>query len=365
MWTKVHSFFLIMGGIVAQTKDGPRIIHYRDVVGPMGGDPTLSPEGASTTPTVAQYSRHAQGPSESTIVDKEEVKVSVQHTSATEGRLSSLMTLNPPFAQLKIEKEEIDDKSKGDGLAKAIVLIQTLYFLIQLLARVAQRLTITKLEIMTLAYALLCGMLYLFWWHKPYNVQRPISVRIEDFTPQVPPPTGKGGIARIMNGGFVLNLHRSIIGDGEGLEVLQELADDPELSMNINLHRLATASSFLTATAFGGVHCIAWNFEFTTRAERLVWNVSAALVTTIPLVWITMVILGYFVDRLKRWCGDGRARGYVQALLGVPLFVLVFGLVCAYFICRVILVVEAFVLLSDLSPGARASLNWSSFIPHR
>ncbi|KAF7424265.1 hypothetical protein PC9H_009571 [Pleurotus ostreatus] len=123
-----------------------------------------------------------------------------------------------------IEKEEIDDKSKGDALAKAIVVIQTSYFLIQLLARVARRLTITKLEIMTLAYALLCGMLYAFWWHKPYNVQRPISIRIQNFKPQPPPrkPAGGGYLARIMNGGFILNLHGSIVGDGEGLEVLGE-----------------------------------------------------------------------------------------------------------------------------------------------
>ncbi|KAL4265160.1 hypothetical protein AB1N83_003926 [Pleurotus pulmonarius] len=166
-----------------------------------------------------------------------------------------------------------------------------------------------------------------------------------------------------MSGGFILNVHRSVIGDGEGLEVL-EISGDFELSMNVNLHRLATISSFLTATAFGGVHCIAWNFEFTTPVERLIWNISAALVTTIPLVWISMVILGYSVDRLKRWCGKCWAQQCVHILVGVPLFVLVFALVCAYFVCRVILVVEAFVLLRDLPPGARATVDWSSFIPH-
>ncbi|KAF4565303.1 hypothetical protein EYR36_001873 [Pleurotus pulmonarius] len=261
---------------------------------------------------------HAKGASEISAADEKE---DVDHRH---GHLSDVMgqpfdnkakdsPSNFPFAQLKIEKGEIEDKSKGDGLAKAIVVIQTAYFLIQLFARVAQRLIITKLEIMTLAYALLCGMLYIFWWHKPYNVQRPISVSIEKFNPHPSPSKGKSGIARIMSGGFILNVHRSVIGDGEGLEVL-EISGDFELSMNVNLHRLATISSFLTATAFGGVHCIAWNFEFTTPVERLIWNISAALVTTIPLVWISMVILGYSVDRLKRWCGKCWAQQCVHIL---------------------------------------------------
>ncbi|KAL4261375.1 hypothetical protein AB1N83_008264 [Pleurotus pulmonarius] len=325
-WTSVHSFFLVMGGIINRAEDGTtQIVHYRDVV------PQIPPQSS-------------------------EDRQSLPDDAAQP----------PPFELPTIDKEEIDDKSKGDALAKAIVVIQTSYFLIQLLARVARRLTITKLEIMTLAYALLCGMLYAFWWHKPYNVQRPISIRIQNFKPQPPPqkPAGGGYLARIMNGGFVLNLHGSIVGDGEGLEVLGELNGELELSMNVNLHRVATISSFMTATAFGGVHCIAWNFEFITRPERLIWNICSALVTAIPLVWIVMVLLGYFVDQLRNKCANALFKRFIHVALGIPLFVLVFILVCAYFLCRVILVVEAFVLLRDLPPSAAASVDWTSFIPH-
>ncbi|KAG9224719.1 hypothetical protein PTI98_010125 [Pleurotus ostreatus] len=111
-WTSVHSFFLLMGGIINRAEDGTtQSVHYRDVV------PQTSPQSSE---------------------DRQSLPDDVAQP--------------PPFEWPTIEKEEIDDKSKGDALAKAIVVIQTSYFLIQLLARVARRLTITKLEIMTLAY---------------------------------------------------------------------------------------------------------------------------------------------------------------------------------------------------------------------
>ncbi|KAF4565314.1 hypothetical protein EYR36_001884 [Pleurotus pulmonarius] len=288
-----------------------------------------------------------------------------------------------PLAWPSVALKEIKDKSKGDALAKAIIVLQTSYFLIQLFARVAQRLTITKLEIMTLAYALLCGILYLFWWHKPYNVQLPIFIRPEfergfsqlctnpDDQPNPDNQSSsvdctKHHLTRIFNGGFILDLHNYII--GEHLQVLKGLHDaDTELcnATSTSLHRTAMASSLVTATAFGGVHCIAWEFEFTTHAERLVWDISAMLIASIPIVWTVLVLLRRIVDKMKgRDHCRGGMRNWVLAMLRVVLSVLLLVVVCAYFTCRIILIVQSFMLLRDLSPGARAVVDWSSLIPH-
>ena len=75
-----------------------------------------------------------------------------------------------------IDVADIEDKSKGDGLAKALVLGQTGWFMVQVLARAALHLDITELEIMTVAYAMLCFCTYAFWWNKPQNVNRPIKI---------------------------------------------------------------------------------------------------------------------------------------------------------------------------------------------
>jgi hypothetical protein len=75
-----------------------------------------------------------------------------------------------------VTEGEIQDKSKGDVLSKGLVVIQTAWFLLQCIARGVERLPITELEIMTLAFATLNLITYGFWWHKPLNVQRPIRV---------------------------------------------------------------------------------------------------------------------------------------------------------------------------------------------
>ncbi|KAJ2929677.1 hypothetical protein H1R20_g7406, partial [Candolleomyces eurysporus] len=84
---------------------------------------------------------------------------------------------------LPITEEEIRDRSKGDELAKAFVIVQTTWFVVQCIARGVQRLTVTELEIVTLAYAALNGAMYFFWWDKPLDVQCPVVIPIpfEDY----------------------------------------------------------------------------------------------------------------------------------------------------------------------------------------
>ena len=73
--------------------------------------------------------------------------------------------------------EEIDDRSKGDALSKGIALLQITWFIIQLIARRFQGLTITELELTTAALAGLNSVMYVFWWNKPLDVRCPIVIR--------------------------------------------------------------------------------------------------------------------------------------------------------------------------------------------
>ncbi|KAJ8514777.1 hypothetical protein ONZ45_g7726 [Pleurotus djamor] len=68
-----------------------------------------------------------------------------------------------PLAQ----EADILNVTKGEALAKTIVVLQVIWFVSQLCGRVIQHLAITELEIMTLAYAIICAMLYMLWFSKP------------------------------------------------------------------------------------------------------------------------------------------------------------------------------------------------------
>ena len=76
--------------------------------------------------------------------------------------------------------EEIKDRSKADGFSKMIALGQTLWFVAQCIARRAQHLDLTLVELLTLSLAFLNGVMYFLWWNKPMDVRCPIRVYLLD-----------------------------------------------------------------------------------------------------------------------------------------------------------------------------------------
>ena len=76
--------------------------------------------------------------------------------------------------------EEIEDRSKADGFSKTIALGQTLWFVAQCIARRAQHLDLTLVELLTLSLAVLNGVIYFLWWNKPMDVRCPVRVYLLD-----------------------------------------------------------------------------------------------------------------------------------------------------------------------------------------
>ena len=109
--------------------------------------------------------------------------------------LASDLTHDDVYSFAMPTEAEIKDKGKSDWLAKSLVLLQTSWFVVQCIARAIEHLPVTHLEIVTLAYAAMNFVIYVFWWNKPLNVNRPVRVfRKSD----VEEPTLEGQISAIM-----------------------------------------------------------------------------------------------------------------------------------------------------------------------
>ena len=85
--------------------------------------------------------------------------------------------------------EEIEDRSKADGFSKSIALGQTLWFVAQCIARRAQHLDLTLVELLTLSLAILNGVMYILWWNKPMDVRCQVRVYLlgTPYAPNEPP----------------------------------------------------------------------------------------------------------------------------------------------------------------------------------
>jgi hypothetical protein len=100
-----------------------------------------------------------------------------------------------------IHDRDISDKSKNDPLGKSVALLQTLWFAVQAIVRLIQKLHLTAIEVTTLAFVALNVLTYFFWWHKPVDVDYPIRIQVDPeeldkcdssaslSIPQCPPPS--------------------------------------------------------------------------------------------------------------------------------------------------------------------------------
>ncbi|KAF7369948.1 hypothetical protein MSAN_00624600 [Mycena sanguinolenta] len=263
---------------------------------------------------------------------------------ATEEQLEDL-TLGPEFqaAIQKISEEDIKDRSKGDAFSKGIALLQGLWFILQTLARTHQRLAITQLEVATLAFAVVNILIWLLWWNKPLDVQRPIVIG---------PPMQPDAEAIILPVQLSrLDRFSIAVGfDPKGIyKPLSSLSVPSFWSMDGDYTK-ADILLFLVGILFGAIHCAAWNAIFPTPVEMWIWRISTVVVTAIPGLTLLLILME-ISDQLESVLVAGFG---VIMLLGFPL----------YIAARIILIVLPLVELRLLPASAFVDINWSTYIPH-
>jgi hypothetical protein len=246
-----------------------------------------------------------------------------------------------------IRAGDIEDKSKGDTLSKGVALLQGLWFTAQCLARVHQHIPITELEVATLAFQFLNIFIWLLWWHKPLDIQRPIVIgHGNEFVRDTPRPTLWQVCYATANGLFV------------GVFPDFNPASSTSVPLFSSTHELSNRRLFvislaLVGAAFGAIHLAAWNALFPSAAEMWMWRSCSLVVAVIPLVLIwTMIFASVFDEYLS-----GRGTHLIE-------WVIPFIISSVYIAARLVLIVLCFTTLRELPPGAFVDVNWSIFIPH-
>ena len=171
-WTKTHAFFLIMGGFTLHAQGEPlRVLDWDDL---------------------------------------EEL--------ARAGRID----------WPDITEEQIKDKSKGDYLSKSIAILQSTWFIVQFFARAASKLSITQLEVATLAFCPLTAVIYFLWWNKPLDVRCSVPVHlVEQITGQATPEWNNVTDDYSSPGSFrFLPISPTILEEEEAVDVADQIEAD-------------------------------------------------------------------------------------------------------------------------------------------
>jgi hypothetical protein len=129
---------------------------------------------------------------------------------------------------------------------------------------------------------------------------------------------------------------------------------------------------------FGLIHCLGWSLIFPSGAERLIWRVSAVIISALPVfVLYSYSILLFFLPIIKSLrVGDtirfpGRSLHLFIRWVAIPagrfrmaLWWIFVALIPIYLLARIALLVEAFLSLRNLPPGAYSVVSWTDYLPH-
>ena len=271
--------------------------------------------------------------------------------------LASDLTHDDVYSFAMQTEAEIKDKGKSDWLAKSLVLLQTSWFIMQCIARGIKHLPVTHLEIVTLAYAAMNFVIYVFWWNKPLNVNRPVRVFRKSGESELsgtqPQSSSEARMLTVFDG--LLMILRFIAGSQDQRVNLSREDRVPRFWANSTADNAGIADIimfFAVGICFGAIHCIAWGFSFPTHTELLIWRVSSVAITAVPIYIPLIIGLAGWLDHM-----DSNTISGISTLSIIPAGLL-------YIIARVVTLVLALTSLRDLPLGAFDTVHWTTFIPH-
>ncbi|KAF8242191.1 hypothetical protein K440DRAFT_566040, partial [Wilcoxina mikolae CBS 423.85] len=279
----------------------------------------------------------------------------------------------------------ISDKAKADGLLKLVVCFQAIWFVAQGVGRAAAHLPIPLLELHTIMHVLCAVPMYIFWWHKPLDVRYPIFLNLMDTEEKAPASDILVHVHHSSTGLLSIMETSNMQSDGEtnqpDLSKLSYRMPLPPLACNSFGHRvrrmldsnsvdlnfadygwhkyMAMYCSFAGLTMIYGVaHATAWNYQFPTPAERVLWRISA----TVAMFSCTtnMSLLPLMDHLVVPWVPSKIFRCVFMPIS----IILSFALLTAFAFGRTFLLVESFLSLRRLPKGSYDTVAWSDYWPH-
>ena len=176
-----------------------------------------------------------------------------------------------------MSEKQIKDKSKADIFVKTIAVLQIGWLVLSVVAREAQDIPTSQLEIVTLAFAILAIFIYLGNFYKPKDIGIAVDLIDKEHIPRDITATGytsfTGVIGRAASG--VKNYEPRV-------------PNDSFRSSDLAFQNVLLAVS---AFIFEGLHLLGWNFAFATNTEKWIWRAAGIITACIPMVTLVLYSL--------------------------------------------------------------------------
>jgi hypothetical protein len=407
-WTITHGYYANMGGFLFSLpptpNPNPEHSNGSENEVPDSTGESRSPPGTSTHYTTNDPSAEENG----------EHWSGSQHKFPRPGPIAinakqlrfllekQILDTEPPISQ-----NEILDKGQGDRFATISAVVQLIWLVSQLITRKVRNLPSSQLEILALAFAVCTIFTWILYYPKPQNIQVASNISYRECTcthykrnenekkcREEPDPdrnrcdickdkgynseNWKKGVESQNNN--CLCAKYSLLRDELKKDVsqsffkntffpnhdsmeLEAIIRNDKINANSNIRQLnkekehmfnldAESIGFqIGAVILGLCHCLAWNFEFPTPIERVLWRIASSSITGImPTFYFLWFLLSYWSNHLKSTYYHFR----------IPLTWLSYTI---YTVARLYLLVAPFRELFFLPPEAFIA-TWSVSFPH-
>ena len=257
----------------------------------------------------------------------------------------------------KLSTADLEDRSKGDVFIKGAALLQLTWLVIQMIARASEDLAISLLEVMTLAFAVCAIATYILLWHKPQDVMTPTYVDATDILTreQVIGLAARCPVSTLLVKEFWLH--------GVAIRAMADNIFPWTRGIPVRFWRQKNTlylNPIFIGIGFGGVlfgtvHFIAWNFQFPTPVERILWRVSCCMIISIPLLGTGLYFITLHNAR-KEMESDTKSSVWLRPFTATC--------VLLYLLARLYLMTEVFRSLAYAPLSTFQEINWPSAIPH-
>ncbi len=251
---------------------------------------------------------------------------------------------------VNVVEADIRDRSKADAVTKIFAISQSGWLIVQSIARGAAGLSISELELMTMAFVFCALITYLLWWDKPFDAERaqvleyPGTDRARLLSFIDPYPAGSLRPEPYYD---VRCDDRTRIGDLSLQLVVEQLGLEYP-----NAYLPPTIAVYLTGTIFSAIHLAAWNWDFPSPLIQTLWRYFGLLA-------LAMCLLPMLVMPLASHAANTRWE--------IRLTLLVFCMCLqslVYAVSRVALIVLTFYCFKSMPAAVYEPLDWTRFIPH-
>ncbi|KAF2258892.1 hypothetical protein CC78DRAFT_593531 [Lojkania enalia] len=191
------------------------------------------------------------------------------------------------FEDVWISREEIEDKGKAENFAKLIAVLELANLVLSICVRWGRRFAVSQLEVLTVVFAICGVVIYVFRWYKPKGVEIPTRVWLQTDNNSGQDPLEErlkvyGPDLRLRSPDRIYEVLKQP-NDGRIPTVSGKIRNDnvPRRQWNES-HYIVHVLAGLTV-AIGCLHLIAWDFEYPTFCEKILWRVSCFSLIILPL----------------------------------------------------------------------------------